>query len=230
MHGIATVPARYRERMKRDPAFVWETAALRRRIARPQRPTEPEPVAHEDLPQTPPQPETDGGPRWISIAEAAATIGMPVATVEAWVGGGRVPSQASEHGRLVLLGAVVDRAAEMQAVQARRGTPAVVAPAAPEVPPGSMIVPRDAWDRMIDQLGNLHEAGQQLAEARERAVKAETEAGFLKERLAELRDQLDAMKTPTPIPAAPGPAPPPAEPTPRPGVLDGLTRRLRRGR
>lgn len=61
----------------------------------------------------------------------------------------------------------------------------------PEVPEGSMLVPLDAWNRMLNQLGNLHEAGQQLAEARERAAKAETEALFLKERLSELRDQLD---------------------------------------
>lgn len=50
-----------------------------------------------------------------------------------------------------------------------------------------MLVPLDAWNKMVMQLGNLHEAGQQLAEARERAAKAETEARFLKERLAELR-------------------------------------------
>jgi hypothetical protein len=52
----------------------------------------------------------------------------------------------------------------------------------------TMIVPLDAWNKMLNQLGNLHEAGQQLAEARERAAKAETEALFLRERLAEMRD------------------------------------------
>jgi hypothetical protein len=40
---------------------------------------------------------------------------------------------------------------------------------------------------MLIQLGNLHQAGQELAEARERAARAETEATFLRERLAELR-------------------------------------------
>ena len=58
-------------------------------------------------------------------------------------------------------------------------------------PPGTMIVPIAAWDRMLMQLGNLHEAGQQLAQARERAAKAETEATFLRERLAELRAQME---------------------------------------
>jgi hypothetical protein len=51
-----------------------------------------------------------------------------------------------------------------------------------------MLVPIDAWDKMLIQLGNLHQAGQQLAEARERAARAETEAAFLRERLAELRE------------------------------------------
>jgi len=51
-----------------------------------------------------------------------------------------------------------------------------------------MLVPIDAWDKMLLQLGNLHQAGQQLAEARERAARAETEAAFLRERLAELRE------------------------------------------
>jgi hypothetical protein len=44
---------------------------------------------------------------------------------------------------------------------------------------------------MVNQLGNLHEAGQQLAEARERAARAETEATFLRERLSELRRQAE---------------------------------------
>ena len=61
------------------------------------------------------------------------------------------------------------------------------------VPPaGTLLVPLDAWQRMLDQLGNLHEAGQQLAEVSARAAKAETEAEFLKERVSDLREQLAA--------------------------------------
>jgi hypothetical protein len=62
----------------------------------------------------------------------------------------------------------------------------------PPIPPeGTLIVPLDAWNKMLNQLGKLHEACQQLAEARERAAKAETEAKFLRERLAELRTKND---------------------------------------
>ncbi|VAW02982.1 hypothetical protein MNBD_ACTINO01-917, partial [hydrothermal vent metagenome] len=52
------------------------------------------------------------------------------------------------------------------------------------------------WNKMLNQLGNLHEAGQQLAEARERAAKAETESRFLRERLAEIRASESATETP----------------------------------
>jgi hypothetical protein len=55
--------------------------------------------------------------------------------------------------------------------------------------PSTMIVPVDAWNKMLTQLGNLHEAGQQLAEARERAGKAETEVKFLRERLVLIRQE-----------------------------------------
>ena len=66
-----------------------------------------------------------------------------------------------------------------------------------EVPNGSILVPLDAWDRLLSQLGNLHEAGQQLADARERAAKAETEAEFLRERLREMRRELRAQERTT---------------------------------
>lgn len=61
------------------------------------------------------------------------------------------------------------------------------APPTPGTEVPTMLVPVDAWNKMLSQLGNLHEAGQQLAEARERAAKSETEATFLRERLSELR-------------------------------------------
>jgi hypothetical protein len=55
---------------------------------------------------------------------------------------------------------------------------------------GGLLVPLTAWQRMLEQLGHLHEAGQQLADARERAAKAETESGFLRERVRDLRAEV----------------------------------------
>ena len=59
---------------------------------------------------------------------------------------------------------------------------------------GSLLVPLDAWNTVLNQLGNLHEASQQMAEARERAAKAEAEADFLREKLKNTRQQLDEVK------------------------------------
>lgn len=77
----------------------------------------------------------------------------------------------------------------------RPGSPAIdlresARPEPDEPAPGTLLVPLDAWQRMLDQLGHLHEAGQQLADVSARAAKAETEAEFLRERVAELRGQL----------------------------------------
>jgi hypothetical protein len=78
-----------------------------------------------------------------------------------------------------------------------------------------MLVPRDAWDRLMDQLGNIHEAGLLLAEARERAAKAETEAEFLRERLGEIRSERDELKIAT-LAERPRGAPAVTQPTPAP--------------
>ena len=55
----------------------------------------------------------------------------------------------------------------------------------------NLIVPLEAWQTVLNQLGNSHEANQLMAEARERAAKAEAEAEFLREKLKNTREQLD---------------------------------------
>ncbi len=94
--------------------------------------------------------------------------------------------------------------------------------ATPAYPEGTMLVPVDAWNRVLEQLGNLHEAGQALAEARERAGRAETAAEFHAERRQALeveRDRLAAelaeLRAAASTPARPEPArPEPARPDP----------------
>jgi gamma-glutamyltranspeptidase len=58
----------------------------------------------------------------------------------------------------------------------------------------SLIVPLDAWNTVLNQLGNLHEASQLMAEARERAAKAEVESEFLREKLKNTREELNTFK------------------------------------
>jgi hypothetical protein len=57
-----------------------------------------------------------------------------------------------------------------------------------------LLVPLAAWEKVLMQLGNLHQAGQELAQALERAAKAEVEAQFLREQLRELRTERDQLR------------------------------------
>lgn len=172
---------------QRDPAFLWETEALRTtpHAATPTRHQEPVP-SHGD---------------WLTLREANELTGVPVATLRKWARRESVPSYLEETAagqlRMVSLQGIYRRAEELgrevergsQVIDLTRGEE-VGSVTKPEVAEGTMLVPLDAWNKMLNQLGNLHEAGQQLAEARERAAKAETEATFLRERLAEMRAEL----------------------------------------
>jgi hypothetical protein len=153
----------------RDPAFLWETEALR---------TSPSPAASRDVPTGRHRREDR-----MTLRQASDAVGIPLSTIRTWVKKGRVPTTLEEfpdgNRRIVSLDAVRTRARQLGHD--------VEEPEATSTPPGTMLVPIDAWDKMLIQLGNLHKAGQELAEARERAARAETEATFLRERLAELR-------------------------------------------
>jgi hypothetical protein len=165
----------------------------------------------------------------VTLREASEATGVPVSTLRNWARKGRVATALEESAegthRMVSLEAIRARARQLghPVVEPGTTTTPVVPPPAPTVdveevaapPPGTMLVPIDAWDKMLIQLGNLHQAGQQLAEARERAARAETEAEFLRERLAELRGTPDPppqgdgrLLEETPITPDPGPAQP----------------------
>lgn len=190
----------------RDTAFLWETEALRS-------------VIHRPMPRGRVE-QVDADEDWLTLREANEVTGIPVPTLRKWARGDNVPSRLEETRtgqlRMVSLQGIYQRAGELgREVRTRPAQPPRDArkPNAPaevdltpddgeagaEVREGTMLVPLDAWNKILNQLGNLHEAGQQLAEARERAAKAETEATFLKERLAELRAELaDAGSTKPP--------------------------------
>ena len=150
--------------------------------------------------------------RWVTLHEAEEATGVPASTVRNWARKDRIPTrfelEPEGQVRMVGLDEVVARARHLGRLRpppAARTSPAPPKPSstsselAPEVPDGSVLVPIDAWNRMINQLGNLHEAGQQLAEARERAARAETEAVFLRERLVEMRQQQEAEAATVPM-------------------------------
>jgi DNA-binding transcriptional MerR regulator len=182
----------------RDSAFLWETEAIR---ASPR--------------------QADPGDGWLTLREASEKTGIPIATLRKWARRDTVPSYLEDTPlgqlRMVSREGVRRRAAELgrsikeispppPPPREKPPTPQPVTSVARHLPdqaepppPGTMLVPIDAWDKMLMQLGNLHQAGQELATARERAARAETEVRFLKERLAELRTPEEA---PTPQPEA----------------------------
>lgn len=173
-----------------DRASRWETEALRegrnRAGSRPQ------------VSQHAPRGRSSEGEEWATLREAEEATGIPIGTLRKWARRDAIASFLEDDGELVLrfvsLPDVRRRAVELGRdldENAHTEEPDDAAGGSPATPtsPGTMIVPVDAWNKMITQLGNLHEAGRELAEARERAAKAETEARFLRERLAELREQ-----------------------------------------
>ncbi|MGH8950634.1 MAG: hypothetical protein ACRDX9_04345 [Acidimicrobiia bacterium] len=181
----------------RDAAFLWETEALRG--------SPPTPAAH-------PHEERTARSDWLTLREASTATGIPVTTLRNWARKGRVATSLDETAdgtrRMVSLDEVKARARQLGQDIEPLTTSETVPPPRAEAdpgspPPGTMLVPIDAWDKMLLQLGNLHQAGQQLADARERAAKAETEAAFLRERLAEMR-----ATQPSP-PSEPAPSPTP---------------------
>lgn len=185
-----------------DASTRWETEALRG--GKSTRPAPPRPSRKRDATTR----------TWLTLKEAEAATGIPTNTLRKWVRKSELASYLESDGehavRMVDLGAVERRARELgRDIGPIETGEANTRPGIPERKPEepatemvdeirqdatsaeTMIVPVDAWNKMLLQLGNLHEAGQQLAEARERAAKAETEAVFLRERLAELRMQPD---------------------------------------
>jgi hypothetical protein len=192
----------------------WETEALRDGATHRGRPS-----VSQDR-----RPSATHPADWVTLRQAADATGIPVGTLGSWARRGTVDSYLAGNGgrkvRIVDLNAVRGRAHELGRPIApepvRAAEPEPTAPA-PRPQPSRraqdddvMIVPIDAWTKMLNQLGNLHEAGQQLAEARERAAKAETEVAFLRERLSELR----AAAAPTVETGQVTPSEPPTEVAP----------------
>lgn len=187
--------------MADDAAFIWDQP-------RPRRQARPRP----DVP-APPEPATRDR---ITLREAERRFGVKVSTLQAWSRRGAVDAVKVSDQWFVTPESIAHHLSR----SAPKATPTRTPRSTGPTEDGSaMLVPRDAWDRLMDQLGNLHEAGLQLAEARERAAKAETEASFLRERLAEMRTERDELK---------GSAPRSQDDPDRPSVWEALRARSAR--
>jgi hypothetical protein len=198
-----------------DSAFLWETEALR--TSKPAPGPSERPYARDDRDDPDwltlrEATELTGIPI-STLRKWARRENLPTYLKETPVGQLRMVSLRGIHQRASELGRKVSHEppTQVEVQLPNRVEPPVPSPdpeptpetqetqvethSEPDIPEGTMLVPLDAWNKMLMQLGNLHEAGQQLAEARERAAKAETETTFLRERLTEMRDEVAEAKS-----------------------------------
>ncbi len=208
-------------------ALVWDQPA---RPSPPRRPTSPVPGATEQESDPEPAPATEPVTDRIPLREASDRYGVSVGTLRNWCRSGQVDGLLVESpsGRrwMVKPATVAERVATGR--RPAQDSP----PAEPAAEPGAMLVPRAAWDKLMDQLGNLHESGQHLAEARERAARYETEAVFLRERLAEMREERDELRSRVDTPSETQTLSTESAPAPRPGIgemIRDLRQRFGRG-
>ncbi|MBU1227209.1 MAG: helix-turn-helix domain-containing protein [Actinobacteria bacterium] len=197
--------------MADDPALIWQQDHTPRRPVTPRNEAAgvPEPVPDSPIP---------GGR--ISLREARHQFGVPASTLASWARSGRLDAVKAGGAWMVTAASVAARLSHRHAGKPRAGGATRTDATAARPDGTTMLVPRDAWDKLLDQLGNLHEAGQMLAEARERAAKAETEVVFLRERLAEIRAERDGLRI--------GPSAGAAEPQ-HPGLWRRLGHAIRPG-
>lgn len=163
--------------MADDAAFIWDE------------PTSPRSKRRTPQPSDTPPPSLEGR---VPLREAERRFGVRVSTLRAWARKGSIDGVKDGSNQWMV---TPESVAHHLSRESPRARPTDASRATgPTEDATAMLVPRDAWDRLMDQLGNLHEAGLHLAEARERAAKAETEATFLRERLAEMRTERDELK------------------------------------
>ena len=184
--------------MSNDPALIWDQQSTDR--PRPARRHTPPHEAGAGDAGTP-----DLGGR-IDLREASRRFGVAASTLGGWARNGKIDGvKASSSGGQKWMVTPESVAHHLAARAPDRPADPPPGRTAPTPDGAAMLVPRDAWDRLMEQLGNLHEAGLNLAEARERAARAETEAEFLRERLAEMRSERDALRAHGAAPAATSP-------------------------
>lgn len=128
----------------------------------------------------------------ISLREAQHRFGTKVSTLRSWARNESIDAVMVGGQWMVTPESIAHHLS--RSVRSRPGPPPEQPATGPTDDGKAMIVPRDAWDRLMDQLGNIHESGLLLSEARERAAKAETEAAFLRERLSEMRSERDEAR------------------------------------
>jgi hypothetical protein len=136
-----------------------------------------------------PAPTPEGNPEnaaptlRVPLAEAAREAGVTISALRKRYQAGDLERRHDDGGRILL---------DLEAVR-RLYKVAEPAPGPAEAPEGSVLVPLTAWQQVLTQLGNLHQAGQDLADARERAARAEEREAFAADRRREAEAKAVAL-------------------------------------
>lgn len=148
----------------------------------------------------------DNSQDWVSLREAAQLGSVSISTLRRWYRAGKIESRIergqSGDQRMVRISEVIRHAGPTVSREKEDSTndPREVAVQRPlrsqATHSESDVLPieKRVWDRLLHQLGNLHEAGQQLAEARERAVRAEERYAFEVERQKVLEERIEELE------------------------------------
>ena len=148
-----------------DPAFTWDQPSTQ--VRRQQRGGESHAARRPALPA-----------QGVSLCEAEHRFGVTAATLRTWAKKGMIDAVLTDagSGRQWMVTSnpspITCRGYSRPAPASRRRHLLKRKGSTfdwPDTPDGTaMLVPRDAWDRLMDQLGNLHDAGLMLAGARTR--------------------------------------------------------------
>ncbi len=147
--------------------------------------------------------ETSGD--WVTLREASERAGVSVSTLRNWFRDGKIESRLAPgptgDRRIVRISEVLERTGRSPAGDRQDVLVEVVLQ--PQVDVGgslaraeepAVVVPRSAWQKMLEQLGALHDAGRRLTEATERAARAEERYAFEVERRKLLEDRVAQLE------------------------------------
>lgn len=137
------------------------------------------------------------GPQWVPLAEAAERAGVNPSTLRNWARNGKVESRTANGSggprRLVRLEEVVARASGDSAPGPVRGGGGD--PSTDGAKKRSKSIEEDLGAQLVPVMKALPDMIRELAEARERAGRAEAKVEFLSDQLAELRSRREESGT-----------------------------------
>lgn len=154
----------------------------------------PDPTTEPTPDPTPDTPADTPGKELIPLRDAAELAGVSVGALRKRYQAGDLERHYADDGRVLLETEAVRRLYGIAGASQTTATPVPAPAPEAETPPGSVLVPLAAWEKTLEQLGNLHQAGQELAAARELVGRLEEREAFARERRRAAEERADALE------------------------------------